>query len=107
MQIAAATWTEAENVPTEPILGLQPRYWHAGWIPFAADGAGNCWCVDAAPASDGQLGQVFLFDHEAGPGAVEAGDLGEWLANYVEMLESGALRVWNSGAISDEPDPGD
>lgn len=67
-------WAESEpgflTDPGREHLPIQPVWWHPKLIPFAADGAGNNWCVDLDPAPGGHVGQVIDWDHEDGPTGV-------------------------------------
>lgn len=105
MRDVAAGWSKEQNTSPDPVEGVQPRHWHVGWIPIAGDGGGNFFCVDADPATGGHLGQVLFFDHELGPEQVAARDLEDWLTAFAGKLETGAMHIWSSGAVSDEPDP--
>lgn len=107
MKEVAATWSDEQNTALDPVEGVQLRHWHTGWIPIAADGGGNFFCVDADPAPGGHVGQVLFFDHEVGPTYVAARDLAEWLTVFANKLEGGTMHIWGSGALSDEPDPED
>lgn len=44
--------------------GIDPVWWSDGWVPFAANAAGDHVCVDAKPARGGEKGQIITFNHE-------------------------------------------
>lgn len=72
---------------------VQAGWWHAGWLPLDADGAGNGAFVDLAPGPLGTVGQVRDMDHEVGPG-VESQSLADYLQGALEALESGEQRYY-------------
>lgn len=67
---------------------IQPVWWHRRWIPFAADRAGNLWCIDLAPAPGGTVGQIIDWDHECGPSRVLFPSFEHLLTTWAEQLES-------------------
>ena len=66
-----------------------------GWVGFAWDIGGNAVCLDFAPKPSGRVGQVILFDHEAGMRQWLAPSFRVWLEMIVGDLETGRL-VWNA-----------
>lgn len=104
MKDVAETWSDEESTAAEPIDGVRPRHWHPGWIPVAADGDGNYFCVDADPAPGGHVGQVIFFDHEEGPSHIAARDIAEWLTEFANELERGTSHLSISEALA-EPSP--
>ena len=84
--------------------GLKPGHWNRGWVPVASDGGGNSYSMDLDPGGAGTAGQMFFFDHEQGPGTVEAKSLLEWLGHYADELEAGRVRVRAGGLASAEDD---
>jgi cell wall assembly regulator SMI1 len=70
-------------------LPLQLVWWHPQWIPCGSDRAGNCCCLDLAPAPEGSVGQVIDWDHEVGPSRVLASSFMELLTTFANDLEAG------------------
>ncbi|MDQ6660084.1 MAG: SMI1/KNR4 family protein [Chloroflexota bacterium] len=68
---------------------IQPVWWHPNLIPFAADGAGNNWCVDLDPTLGGHVGQVIDWDHEDGPSRVLFPSFQALLCQLADDLEAG------------------
>jgi cell wall assembly regulator SMI1 len=71
---------------TDPI---RPVWWHLAWLPFAGNESGEEWAVDLAPAPGGKAGQVIDWEHESGPGHVQATSLQALFAAFAEDLEAG------------------
>lgn len=74
------------NWQTGPI---QPVWWHAQWIPFGMDGAGNLSCLDLAPDSGGSVGQIIDWDHECGPSRTLFSSFQQLLSTFAEQVEAG------------------
>ncbi|MEA9729180.1 SMI1/KNR4 family protein [Xanthomonas campestris] len=70
---------EFDDLPDGPDNGIASAWWHAGWIPFAANGAGDHLCIDTAPARGGQVGQIITFEHDHPRRRLVASSLGTWL----------------------------
>jgi cell wall assembly regulator SMI1 len=75
------------------------RWWHAAWLPFAADSGGNLLCLDLAPGPKGQRGQILVWEMAMGPGLSGHAGFGAWLAGYRDGLRSGAYKVDSEGFI--------
>lgn len=58
---------------------IQNTWWHRNWIPFAADRNGNYFCLDLAPAVNGETGQIILHSLERGPVITKYQSFLEWL----------------------------
>ena len=69
--------------------GIKKDWWNVGWIPFASNGGGDCYCVDMAPDRDGVPGQVITHNHESGEHKRLASCLREWLEQFANDLEDG------------------
>ncbi|WP_329521695.1 ankyrin repeat domain-containing protein [Spirillospora sp. NBC_01491] len=80
-------WAPVELDPDDPYLRY--TWWHPGWIPFAADGGGNLWCIDLAPAARGARGQLFSWEIHGGPSGLKAWYFDDYLHNYRDELLSG------------------
>lgn len=103
-------WRFWREVDEDPSTGANPRlrmlmgsippgyirreYSSRGWIPLAADKAGNYLGVDLNPDEKGSAGQVIIFGRDIDTKVVLwRGDgpdgWAKWLASFVEELESG------------------
>ncbi|MEX1026732.1 MAG: ankyrin repeat domain-containing protein [Candidatus Paceibacterota bacterium] len=54
---------EGEEVSADS--GVRPCWWHAKWLPFASNTAGDFLCFDCGPAKGGKNGQVITLWHES------------------------------------------
>jgi cell wall assembly regulator SMI1 len=52
-----------EGTRSDPDSGVKDDWFNVGWIPFTADGMGNCLCLDLDPAPGGTVGQVIRVRH--------------------------------------------
>jgi cell wall assembly regulator SMI1 len=68
---------------------IQPVWWHAQWVPFGVDGAGNLCCLDLAPASGGSIGQIIDWDHECGPSRTLFSNFQHLLSTFADQVEAG------------------
>ncbi|MEZ6095122.1 MAG: SMI1/KNR4 family protein [Pirellulaceae bacterium] len=71
--------------------GVADDWWNTGWIPFASNGGGDCFCVDLSPTDSGKLGQVISHSHETGEHVVLAESLTEFLQQLVSRLEANEM----------------
>ncbi|MDI2127608.1 ankyrin repeat domain-containing protein [Yinghuangia seranimata] len=81
------TWPPRELDPERARVRF--AWWHPGWVPFAADGGGNLWCIDLAPPEHGTRGQVFAWEEHAGPLNPRASSFERFLSDYRDELLSG------------------
>ena len=44
--------------------GVQAAWWTPGWVPVAADGHGDFYCLDLEPTAGGVVGQVIVVWHD-------------------------------------------
>ncbi|WAS99180.1 ankyrin repeat domain-containing protein [Nannocystis punicea] len=77
---------------------VQCQWWHRGWVPFAQDGGGNLYCVDLDPGPSGRRGQVIQWETHRGPVRPLARSFVDFLAEYLDRLESGDCR-WDGTAF--------
>jgi cell wall assembly regulator SMI1 len=61
-------------------VGIEPRWWHRQWVPFASNGAGDLLCIDLAPTAGGKPGQVLEFLHDSRRRRLVAPSFLEWVA---------------------------
>jgi cell wall assembly regulator SMI1 len=120
-------WREVDDDPTtganqrlrEVMESIPPgwvrkEYSQKGWIPLIADKAGNYVGVDLSPAEGGSVGQVIVFGRDFDTKvALWRGDgpagWANWLAGFVEELESGEgieIGVGNEASEDSEDDLG-
>ena len=92
-------WAESEPGFLEdllhPPLLIQPVWRHPLWLTFAMDGGDGEWCLDLAPARDGQVGQIMTWDHEVGPERVLFPSFAALLSTYADGLEAGLFLGWS------------
>ncbi len=79
------TFARVEGEPRGPV---RSDWWHPRWIPLTDDD-GYMKCLDLAPKSQGRVGQVIFWCHDAAQRGVIAGSLTEWLARFALELEQG------------------
>ncbi|WP_165423835.1 SMI1/KNR4 family protein [Ktedonosporobacter rubrisoli] len=71
---------------------IQPVWRHPKWLTFAKDSSQEQdWCLDLAPASLGQRGQIISWMVDDGPGEVIFPNFASLLATYADLLEAGFL----------------
>jgi cell wall assembly regulator SMI1 len=58
---------------------IQNTWWHRNWIPFAADINGNYFCLDMAPAVNGEAGQIIFHSYLRGPVITKYQSFMEWV----------------------------
>lgn len=80
------------DLKPESATGIAAEWWHVGWIPFADNGGGDCFCLDMAPTSAGVAGQVISHSHETGEHQVLAPSLEEYLKLLAADMEAGRYR---------------
>lgn len=86
----------------DPEDGVRGDWWNPAWIPFAADGAGDFYCIDLKPAKGGKKGQIVHLLHDDSPRNLAADSLRDWLQEFAEALDGGQYKV-SSGGL--EPSP--
>jgi cell wall assembly regulator SMI1 len=72
--------------------GVRREAWNKKWVPFAGNGGGDCWCLDFAPATGGEKGQVIYVSHEMAARERLARSFREWLSAFADDLEAGTYR---------------
>ena len=70
-----------------------PKWWRRGWVPFLSNGGGDHLCVDLQAEDGGAPGQLLTFYHDWEKRAVEYPSLHAWLAELVESMEKGTLKL--------------
>jgi cell wall assembly regulator SMI1 len=64
-------------------------WWRLGWVPFLANGGGDCLCLDVAAEGGGTPGQLVAFWHDWENRRVEFPGLETWLRHLADAMESG------------------
>jgi cell wall assembly regulator SMI1 len=82
---------EFKGLQGEPDEGVASDWWHPKWIPFASNGAGDNLCLDLAPTSPGNVGQVIKVEHDDATRPLLARSFAEWLQGLATSLENGDL----------------
>jgi len=86
--------TPGVEVSVLSTAGIQPVFWHSGWIDFASDGSDYVYCLDLAPTAGGKVGQIIGWDHYDGPQReVFFSSFEELLASFAEELWTGKYAV--------------
>jgi len=80
-----------DNSAAIPDRGVAACWWDQSWIPFAANGGGDYFCIDLKPARGGSVGQIISFEGNAGPRRITAKSFAAWLARQADVFESGKL----------------
>jgi len=93
---------ESADVKGEPHGPVRDDWWNPKWIPFAYDGAGDFYCVDLDPPSEGTVGQVISYWHVDEERERLAQSFQEWLKGYADDLEAGKYKVEEDGLVKDE-----
>ncbi len=80
-----------DDSAAEPDRGVAACWWDELWIPFAANGGGDYFCIDLKPARGGSVGQIISFEGNAGPRRITAKSFTVWLEQQAKAFESGEL----------------
>ncbi|MGN6319908.1 SMI1/KNR4 family protein [Trinickia sp.] len=75
-----------EGTTSDPDSGVKDDWFNLGWIPFTADGMGNCLCLDLDPAPGGTVGQVIRVWHDDERRECLALSFEQWLDRTVKEL---------------------
>jgi len=86
------------------VTSIRPAWWHLAWLPFAGKQDGEEWVIDLAPAPGGQTGQVIDWEHESGPGHVQAASLEALFATFTDDLEAGRY-LFDDARLTDQGFP--
>lgn len=78
-------------VAARPEGTVRPVYASPGWLPFAADGAGNHLALDFSPGPEGTPGQVISFGPDEAVRYRLAASPSAFLAWFADALEAGRV----------------
>ncbi|MES2982033.1 MAG: SMI1/KNR4 family protein [Verrucomicrobiota bacterium] len=70
-----------------PKAEIKPVYWNSRWVPFAADGCGNCLCIDLDPNQSGKSGQIICMWLDPSR-VLLASSLTEWFSNFISRVKN-------------------
>ena len=77
---------ETESVSADTV---KPVYWNPRWVPFAANGCGDCFAIDLDPNPAGQSGQIIGLWLAPPDRNVLGSSLTEWFSTFVNRVEHG------------------
>ncbi|MCG5059967.1 MAG: SMI1/KNR4 family protein [Limnoraphis sp. WC205] len=75
--------------PEDVSEGIWNGWWHPKWIPFTLESNGACECVDLAPATGGNVGQVIIVEWKESTRGLIAPSFRAYLETFAEALEQG------------------
>ena len=77
------------GIKSDPDAGVRDDWWNAKWIPFTHNGGGDHYCLDLAPGTNGQEGQVITMWHDMGTRVVAGTSFRHWFVKYVDAVVAG------------------
>jgi cell wall assembly regulator SMI1 len=80
-----------DDLAAEADRGVASAWWDESWIPFAANGGGDYFCIDLKPARGGSVGQIVSFEGKAGRRRLVAKSFSIWLSRQAKAFEAGEL----------------
>ena len=87
-------WKELDDIgefaeaDSSPDPGVRDCWWHAKWLPFAGNGAGDSLCFDFSPAKGGKKGQIITMWHERSDRAILSPSARHILADICEYWQN-------------------
>ena len=75
-----------DGITSDPDGGIKDDWFNLQWIPFAANGMGDCLCLDLDPAPGGTVGQVIRVLHDDERRECLAASYEQWLDGMVKEL---------------------
>jgi cell wall assembly regulator SMI1 len=66
---------------------IEPDWWNAGWIPFAAKGPDKILFMDQFPGKDGTEGQILEWEASRGPVKITGDSFVAWLDGQLKDLK--------------------
>ena len=75
-----------EGIASDPDGGVKDDWFNLRWIPFAANGMGDCLCLDLDPAPGGTVGQVIRVLNDDERRECLAASFEQWLDRMVKDL---------------------
>jgi len=87
------------NIASKPIGPVRADWWNIKWVPVAYNGAGDLYCLDLAPASGGEVGQIISFWHMDEKRERLASNFRNWLHRYADDIENGKYKVENGKLV--------
>jgi cell wall assembly regulator SMI1 len=80
-----------DDLITERDKGIAPGWWDESWIPFAANGGGDYFCIDLKPDRGGSIGQIISFEGKGKRRQLVAKSFSAWLLRQAKLFEAGEL----------------
>jgi cell wall assembly regulator SMI1 len=68
----------------KPDAGVRGDWWSPQWVPFTANGGGDHFCLDLAPASGGQYGQIIKYSGELPGRRLQAPSFSDWFDRFLK-----------------------
>lgn len=78
-----------DGISSRPTGPIRSDWWHPKWLPVTEDTTGYVKCLDLAPSSGGDVGQVIFWCHDDAGRGVLATSFTAWLKNFTYALEAG------------------
>ena len=85
--------------PEHTDAGVAEVWWSTKWVPFAADGGGDCFVIDLGPVEGGAVGQLVTHSHETGEHYILAKSLTDYLSGIADGMESGKYSYDNEEGV--------
>lgn len=85
---------------SDPDPGVAADWWNPKWIPLTSSGDGDNHCVDLAPDSGGQAGQIIEIIHDESGRPLVASSFSSWLQTFTRQLELGQYGVTDEGTLA-------
>jgi len=74
---------------SRPVGPIRAVWYHPGWVPITDEQSGYYHCLDMAPKSRGNVGQVFRWCHDEPGRYFQAKSFYDWVTRFVWGLEAG------------------
>jgi cell wall assembly regulator SMI1 len=75
--------------------GVSSDWWNIKWLPILSNGSGDFYCVDFAPTSEGNIGQIIHFSHVDSLREKISNNWYDLLLEYALSLENGRYKFRN------------
>lgn len=75
--------------------GVRSDWWNIKWLPILSNGSGDFYCIDFAPDSEGDIGQIIHFSHVDSLREKVSNNWQDLLSEYAFLLENGQYKFRN------------
>jgi cell wall assembly regulator SMI1 len=75
--------------------GVSSDWWNIKWLPILSNGSGDFYCVDFAPNSEGNIGQIIHFSHVDSLREKISNNWYDLLLEYASSLENRRYKFRN------------